>query len=174
MSGTLLSPPLLAMFDRKRIDFWAEKGRAKYADEAGSPFMMLPFVAGRDVMEIGPGEGDGRQRKLIEPCARSYIAVDICGRPGAWVIPHYGHHFGVQVDLVFFWCVLHHVPSAERAAFAGFCARHLRPGGLLWFNAPVHAEAGCEDGMGTTAHPDGEVVARGGSGKDIYLMRRVS
>lgn len=174
----ILSPPLLAAIGKRRIDFWAEDGRAKYGD--CDPFAMLPLVRGKDVLEIGPGEG--RQRKLLAPVAGSYTACDICVRKDTWLMKHgYATDFGHLYDLVFFWCVLHHVLADERLGFAWFVLRHLKPGGFLWFNAPEKGDTddGIGDGIGTTGHPHEavlgmfpccELLSRSPDGS--YLMRR--
>jgi len=166
-SNTSISP--------ERRAFWADPANTDYREDPA--FGYIPFVAGKDVLEIGPGS-KARQRVLLAQAAKSYRAADICNRRDTWLIKSYDTDFGDRYDLVFFWCVMHHVPVDEAVPFAEFCMRHTRLGGYLWFNAPHEGEK--NDGIGTTGHPREAVLAAFLGCEevcvngDIYLLRRVS
>jgi|GEM_PF-2896093 len=155
----------------KRSEFWTEHHRVPcQGDSIPRPFEAIPnwrsVVSGKDILEIGPGEG--RQSVAMRPLARTYSVADIS--PRVLQLPQHAagerhlirnyatDDLGTKYDVICFWYVLHHVLRSEVDAFFDFVRRHLRRGGAVLFNSP-HAVAeeyladgegnGCETTMWT-------------------------
>jgi cyclopropane fatty-acyl-phospholipid synthase-like methyltransferase len=109
---------------------------------------------GKDVLEIGPGEG--RQYHRVCTRATTYWIADISKAVTeryhyAYLIEDYSDDMGLRFDLIHFWFVLHHVLKEELDDFIGFVNRHIRPHGKILFNHPLRGSA-APDGMNTTQH----------------------
>jgi hypothetical protein len=129
--------------------------------------------AGRDALEIGPGEG--RQAAALMPLCRSYTVVDIV--PEVLALPIYAgverrqirsfsaDRLGRRFGVISFWYLIHHVRSDELDDFVGFVAAHAEDGASVFFNIPgpspsptLLADA-LGDGRKTTPHDPHRVRA---------------
>lgn len=159
----------------KRSNFWRDHHAVQcQGDSIARPFEALANYAslfrGRSVLEIGPGEG--RQSVALRPLARSYAIADIVpavlklavheGTDRHLIRDYAKDDLGTRFDVVCFWYVLHHILRSEADAFLAFIMRHLKPGGVVLFNAP-HANPAHEladhegNGLQTTPWTPAEV-----------------
>lgn len=155
----------------KRRQGWNQrKARAPYdthhdmTDSLPYPFEnagIYPIFCGRDVLEIGPG--NGRQYERLSKKAKSYCIADIAPNGLAesvfrtatekFLLEDWNQNLGRTFDVIHFWYVLHHIRLGEMPDFFSFVHRHLKSGGLAAFNCPmpINVTGAPEgDGFGTT------------------------
>lgn len=136
---------------------------------------------GKDVLEIGPG--NGRQYERVRARARSYSIADICADVlldpvfghvnTGYLLDDWGQSLNDRFDVIHFWYVLHHICHGEMAEFFAFVSRHLRSAGLALFNCPepINVQGEPEgDGCGTTySDPDVVRSAIGNTGLQMIM-----
>lgn len=100
----------------------------------------LPFVYGRDVLEVACGTGPGLG--LLQSKSRSLVAGDISEEILLCARKHYGSRIDLQkidamnlpltensIDLIIIFEAMYYLPDPQR--FVAECARVLRPGGVV-------------------------------------------
>jgi len=149
-----------------RLKHWSTGWTAKnQGDSPPTPFYKyMDFFEGKDVLEVGPGEG--RQYKSVLHLAKSYAVADISKEVLAcpvfdavqskYLLKEPGQKLDTQFDLIHFWYVLHHIPSDELESFVnGFLLWNLKESGIVMFNTPYldfHRGAYANDGVNTTKY----------------------
>ena len=126
-----------------RIKFW----KHTFKCQGGSTEFLnenLDLFVGKNVLEIGPGEG--RQTLIVLNGAASCSIADICQDvldlhvydnikiKNKFLITSYSNNFNLKFDIVHFWYVLHHVLPDELESFFSFVDRHCKNRGVIIFN----------------------------------------
>lgn len=155
-----------------RLDHWSTGWTAKnQGDSPPTPFYMyIDYFEGRDVLEIGPGEG--RQYNSVKHLTKSYSIADISAEALAssqfdaidykYKLKGFSDKLHRKFDLIHFWYVLHHIPSDELYEFVGFfLSDHLNKDGIVMFNTPyLEFDQGAygNDGVLTTKYRLDEIL----------------
>ena len=130
-----------------RLEHWSTGWTTKnQGDSPPTPFYMyMDYFEGKDVLEIGPGEG--RQYNEVKHLTKSYSIADISAEALAssqfdavdhkHLLKRFSDRLHRKFDLIHFWYVLHHIPSNELYDLAAsFLPNHLNENGIVMFNTP--------------------------------------
>jgi 2-polyprenyl-3-methyl-5-hydroxy-6-metoxy-1,4-benzoquinol methylase len=155
-----------------RARFW---GGMKPENFSGAS-LAFPFSGhenlfeGKNVLEIGPGEG--RQFKKLSELAARYSVADISREvldkeiydevPRYLITSYEAKLPKGKFDVVHFWYVIHHVKPSELEQFVRFVSNHVKVGGHVLFNTlsleHMQAQELGGDGKMTSPHPPEKVV----------------
>ena len=107
---------------------------------------LRPYVEGREVYDLGAGDG-GHARTLIHECRASFVvAIDKEPRYASTAEPKIQRVFGYFAEV--------RIPPVVDVAFIGWPVNYPAPGLIDWLKqSSVVAYLGCNDGMTACGHP---------------------
>ena len=154
----------------KRSEFWNHHNIIYHQGNCQKdPFILTPnwqsLYQGKQVLEIGPGEG--RQFKILLPLTSSYdiadISPDVVRNPiykqthKQSLLTSWDLSLNTMYDTICLWYVFHHVLKSEAAGLISFLSRHTKHGGFVHFNCPqIVSHSGLsvnQDGNGRETTP---------------------
>lgn len=152
------------LWNRDHIGPRVPYGKYDLLDSLPYPFESADLgdiFTGKDVLEIGPG--NGRQYERVRNKARTYSIADISpaalGDPtfnqvtSKYLLTSWHQDLNRKFDVIHFWYVLHHIRQDEMGEFFAFICRHLRESGIAAFNCPEPINVQGDpngDGLGTS------------------------